>query len=223
MTVIFDVDGTLINSNDAHAIAWVKAIAETGRQVEFARVRALIGKGGDKLLPEVTGLSSESPEGKKISKRRQEIFKREHLPQLEPTCGARQLVERLHAEGMKLVVASSAEKGELDDLLKVAGVADLFEATTSSDDAERSKPDPDIVAAALKRARSSAADAIMIGDTPYDLEAAKRAGVDVIALRSGGWADADLRGAVAIYDDPADLLEHYDASPFARLRAGRSV
>jgi len=221
--VIFDVDGTLVDSNDAHAHAWVKAIAETGREVEFARVRRLIGKGGDKLLPDVTGLSIESPEGKAIAKRRREIFNREYLPRLKPTRGARQLVERLHRDGMTLVVASSAEKDELDDLLNVPGVKDFFKAKTSSDDAERSKPDPDIVTAALKQAGSTAAETIMVGDTPYDVEAAKRAGIDIIALRSGGWADGDLRGAIAIYDDPAQLLERYDDSPFKRLPAARSV
>ena len=99
----------------------------------------------------------------------------------------------------------------------------MFESTASSDDAERSKPDPDIVVAAIKQANCPVADIIMVGDTPYDVEAALRAGIEIIGLRSGGWSDAELRGAVAVYDDPADLLEHYDVSPFRRLAAGRSV
>jgi HAD superfamily hydrolase (TIGR01509 family) len=221
--VIFDVDGTLVDSNDAHAEAWVRAIAGSGRHVEFSRVRPLIGMGGDKLLPEVTGLSIESPEGKTIAKRRREIFGRDFLPRLQPTRGAQRLLEWLRDDRKTLLVASSAEEDELDDLLRVAGGAKMFESTASSDDAERSKPDPDIVTAAIKRANCPVAEIIMVGDTPYDIEAAKRAGIEIIGLRSGGWSDADLRGAAAVYADPADLLDHYDLSPFKRLVATRSV
>ena len=221
--VIFDVDGTLVDSNDAHARAWVQAITESGRHVEFSRVRPLIGMGGDKLLPSVTGLSIESSEGKSIADRRREIFRRDFLPHLQPTRGAQRLLEWLRDDRKTLVVASSAEEDELQDLLRVAGTAKMFESTASSDDAERSKPDPDIVVAAIKQANCPVADIIMVGDTPYDVEAALRAGIEIIGLRSGGWSDAELRGAVAIYDDPADLLEHYDLSPFRRLAAGRSV
>ena len=221
--VIFDVDGTLVDSNDAHARAWVQAITESGRHVEFSRVRPLIGMGGDKLLPAVAGVSIESPEGKSIADRRREIFRRDFLPHLQPTPAAQRLLEWLRDDRKKLVVASSAEEDELQGLLRVAGAAKMFESTASSDDAERSKPDPDIVVAAIKQANCPVEQIIMIGDTPYDVEAALRAGIGIIGLRSGGWSDAELRGAVAIYDDPADLLEHYDVSPFRRLAAGRSV
>jgi HAD superfamily hydrolase (TIGR01509 family) len=214
--LIFDVDGTLVDSNDAHAHAWVRALADSGRRVEFSRVRSLIGMGGDKLLPEVTGLSIDSPEGKAIAARRREIFQAELLPTLEPTRGAQPLLEWLRDDRMKLFVASSAEADELDKLLAIAGAAKLMEATTSSDDADRSKPDPDIVTAALKRTGCPPEAAIMIGDTPYDVEAALRAGIEIIGLRSGGWSDQELRGAIAVYADPADLLERYDLSPFKR-------
>jgi HAD superfamily hydrolase (TIGR01509 family) len=221
--VIFDIDGTLVDSNDAHAHAWVKAIAETGRRVEFSRVRPLIGMGGDKLLPKVTGVSIESSEGKDMGRRRREIFAAEFLPHLQSTRGARRLLEWLRDDRMTLMVATSAEEEEVEDLLRVAGAEKMFESAASSDDAERSKPDPDIVAAALKRANCPAAQTIMIGDTPYDVEAARRAGIEIVALRCGGWPDAELRGAVAVYDDPADLVERYDLSPFKRFAATRSV
>ena len=168
----------------------------------------------------MTGLSIESPEGKAIADRRREIFRRDFLPHLQPTRGAQRLLEWLRDDRKKLVVASSAEEDELKDLLRVAGAAKMFESTASSDDAERSKPDPDIVVAAIKQANCPVADIIMVGDTPYDVEAALRAGIEIIGLRSGGWSDAELRGAVAIYDDPADLLEHYDLSPFTPLGRG---
>jgi HAD superfamily hydrolase (TIGR01509 family) len=221
--VIFDVDGTLVDSNDAHALAWVQANTESGRRVEFSRVRPLIGMGGDKLLPEVTALSIDSPEGKAITSRRREIFQRDHLPHLKPTRGAQALLEWLRDDRQKLLVASSAEDDELRQLLEVAGASKLIESATSSDDAERSKPDPDIVTAALERAGVPAAEVIMVGDTPYDVEAALRAGIEIIGLRSGGWSDQELAGAVAVYADPADLLEHYDLSPFKRPLPARSA
>jgi HAD superfamily hydrolase (TIGR01509 family) len=221
--VIFDVDGTLVDSNDAHANAWVQAIVESGRRVEFSRVRPLFGMGGDKLLPELTGLSIESPEGKALAARRREIFKTEYLPQLQPTRGAHELLEWLRDDGKRLYVASSAEEDELTKLLKIAGADKLMESAASSDDAKRSKPDPDIVAVALKQTGCPVNDVIMIGDTPYDVEAALRAGIDIIGLRSGGWSDQELHGAMAVYADPADLLERYDLSPFKRPAPARSA
>jgi HAD superfamily hydrolase (TIGR01509 family) len=214
--VIFDVDGTLVDSNDAHASAWVDALTESGRHVSFERVRPLIGMGGDKLLPEVAAIPADSPEGQAIGERRREIFQRKFLPNLQPTRGAHALLEHLRDEAMTLVVASSAEAAEIDGLLRVANAVKLFESKASSDDAERSKPDPDIVQAAIDRSECPPGEVIMIGDTPYDVEAARRAGIGIIALRCGGWPDAALSAALAIYDDPADLLERYDLSPFKR-------
>jgi HAD superfamily hydrolase (TIGR01509 family) len=221
--VIFDIDGTLVDSNDAHAQAWVEALSEHGRHVEFTRVRPLIGMGGDKLLPEITGLSADSAEGTAISTRRGEIFLQRFVPRLQPTRGARELLQTLRDDKLKLYVATSAKKQELDPLLRVAGADQFMEATTSSDDADRSKPDPDIVAVALKQSGRAKHEAIMIGDTPYDVEAALRAGINIIALRSGGWRDRDLKGALAVYDDPADLLNHYELSPFKRPAPARSA
>jgi HAD superfamily hydrolase (TIGR01509 family) len=212
--VIFDVDGTLVDSNDAHAQAWVRALAEHGRRVDIARVRPLIGMGGDKLLPKVAGIAVDSPEGMAIDARRGEIFVREFLPTLAPTRGAQRLLEWLRDERMMLAVATSAQKSELEGLLRVAGAEKFIDAAATSDDAPHSKPDPDIVEAALNRTRCPRAETMMIGDTPYDIAAAQRAGIRIIALRCGGWDDRELAGATAIYSDPADLLEHYDLSPF---------
>ena len=221
--VIFDIDGTLVDSNDAHAEAWVRALAEGGRRVDFAHVRRLIGMGSDKLLPAVAGISADSEEGKALTDRRGKIFLGEFLPRLQPTRGAHELLEWLRDERMTLVVATSAHSEELTDLLQIAGATRIFEATTTSDDADRSKPDPDIVQAAVQRTGCPASAVVMIGDTPYDVEAALRAGIGIIALRCGGWDDASLKGAIAIYDDPGDLLEHYDLSPFKRPLPLRSA
>ena len=214
--VLFDVDGTLIDSNDAHARAWEDVFREEGYAARFADVRPLIGMGGDKLLPKVIGVDAESERGKALGERRKQIFKERYLPHLEPFPGARQLLEKLRARGLTLVVATSAQEDELGGLLDQAGVADMFAETTTSSDADSSKPDPDIIQAALGRAGHVAPSAaLMVGDTPYDVEAASRAGVGTVAVRSGGWDAAALRGAVAVFADVAEILARYDASPFA--------
>ncbi len=213
--VILDVDGTLIDSNDAHAQAWVDVGRELGYPVQYVIVRTLIGMGGDRVLPRVTGLDDDSPEAEQVRQRRGEIFRRAYLPELQPFPHTRELLERMRAQGLKLVVASSANREDLDALLGRAGVRDLVQDATSSSDIDASKPAPDAVQAALQAAGCAPDEAIMIGDTPYDIQAAQRAGVPIIALRCGGWADRDLQGAAAIYADPADLLAHYETSPLA--------
>jgi HAD superfamily hydrolase (TIGR01509 family) len=128
--------------------------------------------------------------------------------------GARALVEWLKREGATITIATSATGEEVDGLLKAAGVSDLIDHVTSSDDAEESKPDPDIVVAALKRSRATRHTSVMFGDSPYDVEAARRAGIGTVAFRCGGWTDAELRGAIAIYDHPEALLAHAAEPPF---------
>lgn len=215
--VLLDVDGTLVDSNDAHAHAWVEALAESGRRVDFLRARPLVGMGSDKVLPALAGLAADSAEGEPIVKRRGEIFRTNYLPHVQPTRGAQRMLEWLRDDGLQLVVATSAKPEELDPLLQVAGATQLIDAASSSADAERSKPDPDIVHAALVKADCKPNEAIFIGDTPYDIAAGNRIGVAVIALRCGGWwTDRAFQGAAAVYDDPDDLVEHYLLSPFKR-------
>ena len=216
--MLLDIDGTLLLSNEAHARAWVDAYREFGYHVQLARVRPLIGMGGDKLMKRLTPeLDSSAGTGKQIADRRQEIFFQRYAPTLEPAPGARALLLRLKADGLTLTIATSAKDRELGVLLKAAGIADLVEEKTTSDDAKESKPDPDIVHAALVKSRLSANEVLMLGDTPYDVESAGKLGVGVIAMRCGGHSDEDLRGAIAIYDDPADLLAHFDSSPIAKM------
>jgi HAD superfamily hydrolase (TIGR01509 family) len=221
--VLLDVDGTLVDSNNAHAQSWSEALAEFGRAVPPDRIRPMIGMGGDKLLPELLGVDAESETGKRFAERRAAIFLERYVPHLRPTRGAKALLERLRREGLKLVVATSARESELTPMLRQVGFEDLIEEKTSSGDADRSKPDPDIVKAALEKGGLDARSAIMLGDTPYDIEAAARAGVPTVALLCGGW-DADaLRGAVAVYHDPADLQAHFTASAFAQIAPDRDT
>jgi phosphoglycolate phosphatase-like HAD superfamily hydrolase len=215
--VLLDVDGTLVDSNDAHAHSWVEALAESGRRVDFLRARPLIGMGADKVLPALIGIAADSAEGEQIVRRRGEIFRTTYLPQLHPTRGAQRMLEWLCDDGLRLVVATSAKPEELEGLLQVADATRLIDSASSSADADRSKPDPDIVHAALVKANCKPEEAIFIGDTPYDIAAGNHLGVAVIALRCGGWwTDRSFQGAAAIYDDPDDLVEHYLLSPFKR-------
>jgi len=213
--VILDVDGTLVDSNDAHARAWVDAFAEFEFDVPYERVRSLIGMGGDNLLPEAIEIEKESPRGEALSKRRGEIFKERYLQTINPFRGTRELLERMRAEGLEIAIGTSAQKEDLKPLLEIADVVDLIDSKATSDDAENSKPDPDIIQAALKRLRLPASEVLMVGDTPYDIEAAARAGVRTVAFRSGGWTDGGLRGAIAVYAGPWDLLDRFASSPFA--------
>ena len=211
--VLLDVDGTLLLSNDAHAEAWSEALREAGRDVPASRVRDLVGMGGDKVLA-VLGLEEGTEEADRIVREKKRRFA-ERLGDLRPAPGARALVERLLADGCTLVVATSAEDDELRGLLRQAEVDDLIAEHTTASDVERSKPDPDIVVAAAERSGLPLDRLVMVGDTPYDVAAARGAGVRVVAVRCGGWDDASLTGAAAVYDHPEHLLRELDRSPLA--------
>jgi HAD superfamily hydrolase (TIGR01549 family) len=213
--VLLDIDGTLLLSNRAHAVAWSIMLNEFGFAIPADRIEMLIGMGGDKLLTTlIPGMSASSGEGKEISSRRQKLFLDQYAPYLQPAPGGRDLVQRLKDDGLKLVVATSAKGDELKALLRQAQIEDLIEEATTSDQVDESKPNPDVVQSALEKGGLAAEEAVLIGDTPYDVEAAKRAGAPVIAVRCGGH-DVDLRGAIAVYDNPADLLAHLSETPLA--------
>lgn len=219
--VIFDVDGTLIDFVPQHAKAWQDAFRDFGHDIPFEDLRRQIGKGGDLLMP--VFLSEEIEEkSEALEKHRSQILKDRYLPTIKGLPQVRALVERLQADGKQLVLASSARGDELQTYKKIADIEDLIKTETSSDDAEESKPNPDIFEAALERLDGiEAADAIVIGDTPYDAEAASKAGVRTIGLLSGGWTAEELReaGCIATYRDPADLLAQYDSSPLSRSQS----
>lgn len=212
--VIFDVDGTLVDSNDIHAEAWVDALGRRGYPVPFEKIRPLIGMGGDKIIPRVTDLAEGSPEAEALSEFRGKLFLEKYVARIEPFPRVRELFLKLREHDLKLGIATSAKKDELEAILRIAGVADLLDRETSSDDAESSKPDPDIVSAAVTTLGAAPGEAILVGDTPYDLEAASRAGVASLAFRCGrGWSDRDFERALAIYDGPWDLEQRFSSSP----------
>ena len=208
-TLLFDIDGTLIDSNGAHAQAWVEALREHGVDTTFDDVRPLIGMGGDKLLPSVARVDEASAQGRSITQLKNQIFG-ELLPTLQPTPGARPLLSYLRGQHVNLVIATSADDREVTALLAQAGIEDLIPQRATKDDVEESKPDPDIVHAAMVHSNARVEHTALIGDTPYDIEAAGRAGIRAIALRCGGyWTDRSLHGAAGVFDDPQALLAHW--------------
>lgn len=217
--VIFDIDGTLLDSVDLHAEAWVAAFRHFGIDADFAVVRGQIGKGGDELMPVFVPRERLAREGEAIETYRSDLFKRDYLTRVKPFPGVRALFERARAEGLTIALGSSGKRDEVEHYQEILGIADLVDVATSSDDADRSKPHPDIFEAALERLGGIPKSRVLaVGDTPYDAEAAGKAGIGTIGVLCGGFPKADLAaaGCRAIYRDPQDILDGFDASPLAR-------
>jgi HAD superfamily hydrolase (TIGR01549 family) len=217
--VIFDIDGTLLDSVDLHAEAWREALERFGKKISFPEVRRQIGKGGDQLMPVFLSRQELQKFGAELEQYRSDLFKKEFLPRVTAFPEVRQLFQRIRQDDKRIGLASSAKGDELKTYKAIAGIDDLIEAETSSDDAARSKPYPDIFQAALAELGDVRADnVIVVGDTIYDAEAAGKAHMRTIGVMCGGWSEEDLRraGCIAIYRDPADLLNGYDASPISR-------
>ncbi|WP_420595852.1 HAD family hydrolase [Deinococcus sp.] len=199
--VILDLDGTLIDSNDAHARAWVTAFQQQGYGVPFDKVRPLIGMGGDKVIPKLTGVDAESEQGRGLTQGWGEAFK-PMIAGLKATPGASELVAGLRELNIQIMLGSSGEDEIVERELKHLGLESLNNSRVTSSEVEDSKPDSDIVEVALKKLGTVAGETLMVGDTRFDAEAARKAGVRVVLLRCGG--NADLPGEV--YNDPAALL-----------------
>lgn len=216
--VIFDVDGTLVDTNDLHTASWVEAFRRFGHEVPFETVRRQMGKGGDQLIPAVLPRDAFERRGKEIGEFRSGLFMRDYLPRAEAFPGAAALLRRAREAGQRVVLASSSSAAEVERYKEIAGIEGLSDAETTKDDAERSKPAPDIFRAALERiAPIPVAEAMAVGDSPYDAEAAAKVGLRAVGLLCGGFPEEELRkaGFVALYRDPADLLANYERSPLA--------
>jgi HAD superfamily hydrolase (TIGR01509 family) len=215
---IFDVDGTLLDSVDLHALAWHEAMMRFGHDVNFEQARGQIGKGGDKLIPHFLTQDAQRDHGKEMEEWRSKRFKTEYLPLVRPLSAVPDLLRRARDAGVQIAVASSAKKDELGEYLDIARVADLVDVTTSSDDVEESKPAPDIFEVVLKKLGMRGGDTVAIGDTPYDAEAAGKAGIATIGVLSGGFTEKSLRqaGCVQVYPGPAALLACFGDSLLAK-------
>lgn len=206
--LILDLDGTLILSNDAHARAWQQALVGQGLLHSFEEVRPLLGMGGDQLLPTLTGIDGESEQGKRLTKGWQKHFL-PMVPGLQPAPGARELLLTLRELGLPYMLGTSGEAAVIDVLVERANVADLTPDRVTASDVENSKPRPDIVQVAAERLGVEPGQALMVGDTIFDAEAARKAGVPSLLLRCGGSLEGQElpEGVVEVLDDPAALAQ----------------
>jgi membrane protein len=213
-TLLFDIDGTLVDSNDFHVTAWQEVFREAGHDFTRQIIHDQVGKGGDNLVPTLLPDLSEA-EQEEIAERHGPRYRDQFMDQVRPFPGARDLLTRGKEEGFTVALATSANPEELEYYVDLLDAKELIDLTTSKGDAEATKPAPDIFAAAVDKAGIRPQEALVIGDTPYDVLAANRAGVQAIGLLSGGFSEEDLRaaGAIAVYRDAADLLDQWDSSP----------
>jgi HAD superfamily hydrolase (TIGR01509 family) len=213
--VIFDVNGTLIDSNDLHAAAWQRAFRHFGYEMPYEQLRSQVGKGSDNYIPHFLSPEDYARVGKELAQYKTELFKRDYAFRITPFPGVRELFQKIRAENLRIALATSAKGDELDQYEHILKIEGLVDADTSKDDAARSKPAPDVFAAALQRLGVRAEDAIAVGDTPYDAEACTKIGLRIIGMLCGGFEEEELlrAGCFAIYEDPADLLDRFERSP----------
>lgn len=212
---IFDIDGTLVDSNELHVDSWGRAFRHFGKHFSREGLRAQIGKGSDQYLPEFLSDEEIKRFGKKLDDYRSELFRKEYLPRVKAFPKVHELFRRLRDSHKKIVLATSGKKSDTEYYIKLLQVGDLIEGYTSADDADRSKPAPDIFESALNKLKDIPLEkAVAVGDTRFDIEAARRAGLSAIAFLCGGTCEEILRqdGALAIYRDPADFLSACDPS-----------
>jgi phosphoglycolate phosphatase-like HAD superfamily hydrolase len=207
--LIFDVDGTLVDSNEAQAAAWAEALRDHDIDREVDAIVPLVGMGAERLVPRLAGVPVDSTLGRAIAERRRELFREVYFDHVAPFHGVRALFERLRADGVRLAAASPVRRDELEALLEVAMVHDLVNVRASIEDV--AWPRLDVVDAALSRLGTDPASTLMVGDSPFDIEAAHEAGIGTIALRCGGWDTRDLEDSLAVYDDARAMLADYDS------------
>jgi HAD superfamily hydrolase (TIGR01509 family) len=195
--VLCDIDGTLLQSNWLHAAAWKDAFAQIDIDVPLEDVRRQIGKGGDELIPVFVPWWKRKAVEEPLKRYREFIFRDQYFSQVEPFPKVRELLHHMKQAGIKISLASSAHQEELEDYKRIANIEDLVEASSSSDDASRSKAHPDIFEATLKKLGVPSKNALALGDTPYDAEAAGKANVWTVGVTTGGWTEAELRAPVA--------------------------
>jgi HAD superfamily hydrolase (TIGR01509 family) len=219
--VIFDLDGTLVDSNQFHVEAWDLAFRHFGLQFPMAKLRANIGKGSDQYLPEFLNPQELQTCGKKIDEYRSALFGKEFLGRIKPFPRVRELLERIKRDGHRIALATSGKKDDVKTYTDIAGITDLVDCQITADDADESKPAPDVFRAALDKLDVTGDHAVAVGDTRFDIEAAGQIDLPTIALLRGrGDDEQTLRnaGAIAVYQDPADLLDHYEDSPLCKRR-----
>ena len=211
---LLDVDGTLIDSNYQHALAWYRAFRRYGIVLPVWRIHRSIGMGGDQLVPALVGDEVDQKHGDQIRDARKPFYE-EQIDEVEPFHGAHELIVDLSERDLRVVLASSSPKDELEHYLDLLDAHDLADAWTTEDDVQQTKPAPDLVQAALEKAGTE--NAVMVGDTRWDIEAADKAGLETLAVITGGWSKQELReaGATAVFESVDELRRHLDETPLA--------
>jgi HAD superfamily hydrolase (TIGR01509 family) len=211
---ILDIDGTLVDTNYHHTIAWSRAFRQNGIVLPLWRIHRHMGMGGDQLVAELTDDATEEEKGDAI-RDAEKVLYMELIEEVEPMEGSRELIEDLKERGHTVVLASSAKSSEVDHYLDQLDARDLADDWTTSSDVEHTKPQPDLVQAALDKAGAGSDDAVMIGDTPWDIEAAKRVGVETLTVLTGGFSRAELEeaGAAAVFESVAELRRRLAETP----------
>jgi HAD superfamily hydrolase (TIGR01509 family) len=209
---ILDIDGTLVDTNYHHSIAWFRAFKQSGIVVPIWRIHTHMGMGGDQLVAELTDDETEAEKGEEIRSAEKALYMA-LIEEVEPMEGARDFVAELKESGHTVVLASSAKEDEVEHYLDLLDVRSLADAWTTSADVQATKPQPDLVKAAMEKAGDDGA--VMVGDTPWDIKAASRAGVDTVAVITGGFSRAELEeaGAVAVFESVAELRSRLDETP----------
>jgi HAD superfamily hydrolase (TIGR01549 family) len=211
---LLDIDGTLVDTNYQHALAWFRALRENGELRPLWRIHRAIGMGGDHLVAAICGDEVEERKGQDIRASEKERYA-ELIGEVQPFAGARELIADLKGRGHAVVLASSAKSDEVDHYLDLLDARDLVDAWTDSSDVEATKPEPDLVHAAIDKAGGG--EAVMVGDSTWDCEAAGRAGIKTVAVLTGGFSEAELKdaGAVAVYRSIDELRQSLDETPLA--------
>jgi HAD superfamily hydrolase (TIGR01549 family) len=219
--VIFDIDGTLIDSVDAHAESWVRTFKKFGKEISFEEAGKLVGMGSDQFLNDYFSEREVEEKKKEIDECRSELFAKEYMAKIKPFPKVRELLLKLKKDNIKIVLASSATEEEVEKYGEIADIKDLVEEKTSTDDAEESKPEPDIFLAAYEKlGKIAKQDVVLIGDTPYDAVAAKKAELKIIGVLSGGWTKEKLvqSGCSEVFEDIAAIYEKHYESAFKKSK-----
>jgi len=204
--MLFDIDGTLVDTNDLHVRCWLDAFEHFGKTLDAGVMRHQIGKGGDLLVPDLLNAKEMRRFGEELQKYRGELYKERYMPRAKPFDGARETLEALHARGVRIALASSSNEDEVEYYTQLLGVEKLIEGSTSKKDAEHSKPSPEIFRAALERIGADEGRTFAVGDTPYDILAAHRIPLPVVAVLSGGFERELLAKSEFLFDDVTQIV-----------------
>lgn len=213
--VILGLEGVLVDTREASTLSWLVALHDGGHDVSIDLLRHLSGVAAGELLRIVAGVSADSTEGREMIRQQERIFRTWYLPRILPYVGARRLLQRMKADGLRLIVLSSGTSEMAPGLVRASGVADLLDDVVAADGEPRDAALAEIVASVIARCECSREGVVFLGDSPYDVATGERGGIDVVALRCGGWTDTTLQGAVAVYEDHIHLLTQYPNSPFS--------